>query len=421
MILITIPIGIIFKDQSFTSLPFPKFALNKASLAAVGSVGTTVASLTLVPLSDTVGRKPIMLLNMFGGAVVYLLLMIFGDVKNTGDAAFYLYAVGKLLSGVLGGSRTLSTVCIQDIFVDPVEKAKKSQAPMPLTVLGAAIGAVFGMIVFASTGRLMAGGWVAMGLAVLGGTMFLFKVPSWAPPPEGSKEAESKAASNAHLDAHDEAAFDKFDMDKSKDLPRGVYRLIMLASFLDNMGTQGLYSGLNIVLFTRFNYFVENPTEAAMASFGLIIFILFGLAVAIPSLKKRGPGQNAVIGNVSTCLGQLILIFSTEIWVYLPILYIGVSCSFYSTVAYMPMLIQITPAHMRGQIMGKYGAVSNFTSFFMPLVVAVMVDTAGEEVALGVCAGFSLFATITAWPLMARYVRPQITVLLCSTAANFSL
>jgi len=395
----------VFEGQSYTSLPFDGLALNKATMNSMTQLGTTFAALVIVPLSDKVGRKPIMLLFLYGGAAVYGVLMVLGDVEQTGGFAYYGYCLCKLFAGILGGSKTLATVCIQDIFADPKQKAAKSQATMPLGVLGAAIGSIFGMIMFNATGRLMSGGWFSMGISLFGGLLFTFRVPFWLPPPKDSNAADKLQVQNAGFDPNTVSDHSTaFDMNACpKELPQQLYRQILLASFLDSIGTQGLFSALTLILFTRFVYFVENPSDAALTSFGLIVFILIGLIMAIPSLGKRGAGFNAVLGNGATGLAQLILIFMNQPAAFLTVLYIGISFSFFSTVSYMPMLIEICPPDQRGKVTGTYGAIGNFTGFVMPLLIAIMSDYASNEAALAICAVFSFLGFVASLPLVKRF------------------
>jgi len=390
-----------FPGQSFTSTPFPEFAMNKAVVGSMTQLGSTVSAMLLVPLSDKIGRKPMMMLFLYGGGGIFGLLMYAGDVKNTGSSAYYLYCMCKLLLGVLGGTKTLATVCIQDIFLDPQEKVAKSQATMPLNILGAAVGAMLGLILFTVTGKLMAGGWFAMGLSFVGGLIITFKVPFWLPPKDAKSAAQSATGAGGAENTDRTVELVAFDFASApKALPSDIYKRILIAATFDNIGTAGLVAGLTLVLYTRFPYFVTHPSEAAMTSFGLIVFIFVGLAAAIPSLNKRGAGKmryfsrpvsppclyllrhfpavhvlyccvhvltpdsrhhaaraaavgfNAVFGNAATGIAQVVLVFCGHPVVYLCVLYLGISASYFSTVAYMPMLIEITPPEMRGKVMG---------------------------------------------------------------------
>jgi hypothetical protein len=79
----------VFEGQSFTSNPFPGLAMNKAVLSSATALGTSASALLIVPLSDTLGRKSILLLFLFGGAIIYAVLMVVGDVTITGSFAYY--------------------------------------------------------------------------------------------------------------------------------------------------------------------------------------------------------------------------------------------------------------------------------------------------------------------------------------------
>ena len=356
------------------------------------------------------------------------------------------YALCKLAAGVLGGSKTIANVSIQDIFKDPRDKVSRAQVIMPLAVAGASAGALIGMALYMATGRLMAGGWVALVLALAGGIMTAVAVPHYLPPPTTSSEPPgckvdagggkalggSGTAAGPGDAGGGEAARRKkglspsaraagpaasparqpdyagpppgFDMSAAREaLPRGVYRDILVAHALDSVGTAGLMSALTLILYTRFVFFVRHPAEAALTSFGLILFIFLGILVAIPSLRRNGAGFNAVAGNAATAAAQVVLIFCTTSGAFLAVVYAGVALSFYSTVAYMPMLVEISPPGMRGEVMGRYGAIHNFANSVTPLVVALVVDTLGETAALALTACFSLAGFAKALPLRSRF------------------
>ena len=82
---------------------------------------------------------------------------------------------------------------------------------------------------------------------------------------------------------------------------------------------------------------------------------------------------------------------------------IGISFSFFSTVSYMPMLIEICPPDQRGKVTGTYGAIGNFTGFVMPLLIAIMSDYASNEAALAICAVFSFLGFVASLPLVKRF------------------
>ena len=322
-----------FPGQAFTTkpykTPFP-FTLSKALLQSVNMLGVTISSICFVKRADKIGIKNTLLLFMFGGALIFLATVFLADVEITKNSAYLLYLVCKFLMGVFGGSAAVVSLMIQNIFTDQKEQIAKSNALMPLKMLAATIGGIAGSVAIGATGRLLSGAWVAMVLSLLGGLIVLVKVPE---PPKQPGVTKGKYKKDDDAPAPEQV---------EKKMPMGLYKNIIWASVFDSIGTNGLFSGLTLIMFQRFSIFKTNPTLVGMSVSLLTVFIVLGLVFAIPSLKKRGPGFNAVFGNFATMIGQILLIFIYNWVVFLLVLYIAFSCSFFSTVAYVSSAILVS-------------------------------------------------------------------------------
>ena len=82
--------------------------------------------------------------------------------------------------------------------------------------------------------------------------------------------------------------------------------------------------------------------------------------------KKRGPGFNAVFGNFATMIGQILLIFVYNWVIFLLVLYIAFSCSFFSTVAYVSITIRSVKILL--------AFVNPANNGFFPLLLVIMTD-----------------------------------------------
>ncbi len=377
-----------FPDQAFPSLPF-SFSLSKALLFSTGSLGQLFSNLLLVPRADTWGRKPVLLIFMFGGALMFVAALFLGDPRYTGENAFWLYLTSKFFIGFFSGSSGVVTIMITDLYADPNQKVQKSTMVMPITLLAMTLGGLIGGIGISSTGTLLIGAYLGAGLSVLGGLIVIFKIPSISSDSEkGDKKNDADGKPG------------------EKPLDNKVYHAILCAHTLDSVGTSGLTAALSLVLYERFSIFKERPEMVGISSTLLIFFIILGMGVSIPSLKKRGPGFNAVFGNFATLVAQIILVF---IWHWVPYLaacYIGYSASFFSTVAYMPMIITIAPPSRKAQMQASYGAIKAAVAAALPIGVAAIVSSASGSAALLFCASFSLLGTLASLPLYRRFGAP---------------
>ena len=388
-----------FPDQAFTSLP-AGFSMSKALLGAATQVGAFMSMAFIVPQSDKVGRRPMLSLFLFGGALVFLVAVFLGDIKYTGDMAYYLYLLCKFLMGLLGGSRGTATLMVTDIFTTPEEKVAKSNALMPLMLIAMSIGGLAGGISIGSTGTLLMGAWVSMAISFVGGLVVVFGITE----PAREKKQDHKKDDDAALPADGDVEMPSVSVADEPIPP--LFKSIMLAHLFDSIGTNGLTCALTLIIFERFEIFKEDPSLVGTTATLLVVFIVLGMVFSIPSLKTRGAGFNAVFGNATTCIAQIILIFINNWILFLAVLYIGYSCSFFSTVSYMPMIIHIAPESKKAKMQGSYGAITALTAAVMPILIAVIVDSIGGVVALALCAAFSLAGTVASIPLTKHFPRP---------------
>jgi len=146
-----------------------RFGINASSLGlllASYSFFQLVATPIIGKLSDQYGRKPLLLLCLFGTSVS---LALFACAQN-----IYMLFLARILDGITGGNNSVA----QAVVADTVEPAKR---PKIFGLLGAAFG--FGFLIGPALGGLLSSitltlpFWFASGLALVGTLMGLIFLP----------------------------------------------------------------------------------------------------------------------------------------------------------------------------------------------------------------------------------------------------
>ena len=258
--------------------------------ASPATIGVLVASFSFAQfvfspvwgrVSDRVGRKPVLVLSLFGTAVGSLLTGLAGSL--------WLLFAARILDGISGASVSVAQAAVTDL-------APPSQRPRLLGLLGAAFG--LGFVAGPAIGALAALGGahvpflVAAALAFVNAVIAAFRLP----------ETRSRSA-RAPVSRR----------------PRGVRRTDGLRSYL-------LVAFVSLCAFSAFEatfaLFGERRLGLQLASTG-VVFTVIGVLIAIvngglvaPAVRRWGEPRTLRLGLVLNACG-LALLPSVHSWVAL--------------------------------------------------------------------------------------------------------
>jgi multidrug resistance protein len=156
------------------------------ALFASFSLAQLVAAPVLGRLSDRIGRKPVLLVSLFGTALGSLLTGLAGDV-------WVLFA-GRILDGASGASVSVAQASVADL-------APASQRPRLMGLLGAAFGV--GFVAGPAIGALAGLGgphlpfFVAAAIAFANGVVAVRRLPETHPDRAGGAHREGSSAATA--------------------------------------------------------------------------------------------------------------------------------------------------------------------------------------------------------------------------------
>jgi DHA1 family tetracycline resistance protein-like MFS transporter len=238
-------------------------------------------------LSDRYGRRPILLLSLFGFGIDYMVMAFAPTIA-------WLF-VGRTISGLCGASTATATAYIAD-----VSTGDKRAANFGLVGAASAIGLIFGIALggYLALVNIRLPFMVASGFAIANGFYGLFVLPE-SLPKESRRKFEWKRA-NPLLS-----------------LLRIYRNQPALATLL--LGTGILYIGQKAVeyLLSFFVYQKFDWTTASVATMGLTIGLLL---VAIQggllryTIPKYGQEKNIIAGLIFYAIGEVLVALAPQGW-----------------------------------------------------------------------------------------------------------
>lgn len=290
-------------------------------------------------LSDHFGRRPVLLISMFGLGLDYILVALAPDLT-------WLF-IARIISGATAASFGTANAYIADIT--PPEKR-----PAAFGLMGAAfgIGFVLGPAIGGYAGsfdpRLPF--WVAAGLSLLNALYGYFILPESLPPERRAK------FSLAHAN------------------PFGSFRLLASNAQLAGLAVAQFFYMLahNVypavfVWFTMYRYGWDSTMNGwALAATGAASIVVQGALIG-PVVKALGTRRSIMVGLAFGITGFLIYGFGqTSMWVWVAIP-ISALWGFYGPAAQTLMTQSVSPSQ-QGQLQGALGSMMGIAMILAPVI-----------------------------------------------------
>jgi len=311
-----------------------------AALIGVLSASFSLAQMLFAPvwgrLSDRFGRKPILLISLFGTALGSLLTGLAGSI--------WVLFVGRILDGISGASVSVAQAAVGDV-------APPSQRARLMGLLGAAFG--IGFVIGPSIGALAALGGahvpflIAAAIAAINGLVAIRRLPETARGVDGHPKADpevvaARAAEFAELEAaaregsatatdpaRDDAVVAALDAERIAAEPaldgpgivepahlaapsrsardvdrRGIMRLIVVA-FVAMVAFAGFEATFSLLAQERFSLTLAS-TSAVFAAVGVVLVGVQG-GLVHPVTSRLGERGTLRFGLVSNAAGLALL------------------------------------------------------------------------------------------------------------------
>lgn len=290
-------------------------------------------------LSDRYGRRPVLLLSIFGLGIAYL-------VTATTDSLIVLL-LSRVISGATSASFTVANAYVADITT-PAERSKGFGA------IGAAFG--LGFIVGPALGGLLADGdlrlpfWVAAGMALLNGLYGWFVLPESLPVERRRPMRLSQAnpfGALKHLSGLHGVG-----------LLIIVYTLVLLAQWILQT-TWVLYTSF------RFNW-QPSDNGIALCLVGLMAVLAQGVFMG-PLLKRFGEQRLAMIGITSAMFASIGYGLIDQSWM-LYLLITANMLSFTASPALQGIISKAAHESEQGLTQGALNSIASLTTVVAPLI-----------------------------------------------------
>jgi MFS family permease len=369
-ILITIFVDILGYSMMIPLLPF--FVQKQGGGAAIaGTLASLYAFLQLFSgpvlgsLSDRLGRKPILLVCLFGTAIAYA---IFG----LADSLPFLF-LAVILDGLTGNNLTTSHAYIADIT--PPEERSRS-----LSLAGAAfgLGLMAGPVLsgFLSGYSLSVPAFVAAGIALANTLYGLLILPESLPPEKRTIHPVS---------------FNAFAQLKGL-LDIRPIRAILIAIFLLNLAFSGLQT--NFPLFSNVRFGWDAPQNGFFFAFVGVVAV-FVQGVLYGRLQPRlGELRLAIFGLALLSLGMAGIALASIPWTLFPFVAVAALGSGSSIPSLSGMVSARVSGTQQGQLMGGMQTMFGLTTIIGPTLAGLSFERIGVSAPYWIGSGFALLALL---------------------------
>jgi DHA1 family tetracycline resistance protein-like MFS transporter len=327
---------------------FGASGLTVGLLFASFSVAQFVCSPLLGRLSDRIGRKPVILLSLFGSAL--------GSFITGAAGSLFFVFVGRVIDGASGASVSVAQGAVADV-AGPADRARL------LGMLSAAFGV--GFVIGPAIGSLAALGgphvpfYVAGAIALVNGIVAIFRLPETRPT---AVEHEVEAAARHSAKA-----------------PHGPHAAVLVrlavVGFLVTCAFSGFEATFSLFARRRFGL-TEASVAAVFVGIGVLLVLVQGGGVGQVT-KRLGVARTVQTAIVLNVLGMVLLAGADSWPVLVPalaLLSIGQGLAVPSLTA---MVVERAPVARRGESLGFQQSASALARIGGPALGGALFDHAG--------------------------------------------
>ncbi len=348
MLMDIVGMSIIFPVAPYIVQRYSSDALMVTMLTVIYAGAQFFAAPALGKISDRIGRRPVLLVSVFGSAIGYFIFGIGG--------ALWILFLSRLIDGITGGNISTASAYIIDVS-KPEERTKN------FTLLGMAYG--IGFILGPALGGVL-GQWSLNAPVYVAGSIFLvstalvyFLLPESLP-------VERRAKSRLRLND-----FNPFASVAQMMLKPGL-GLILLIYALFNFSFDGVNSVMGV--------FIKNKFATSPLTLGLL-FVCVGIATAFVQgglierlVPRYGEKRMALVGLLGSVLGWPLIMLTPALWMLFPVTFLqsGITGFIWATTG--AMAAGLVQEHEQGQLAGVNVALAGLMSMLGPLWAGAVYD-----------------------------------------------
>jgi DHA1 family tetracycline resistance protein-like MFS transporter len=308
-------------------------------LFASFSLAQFACSPLLGRLSDRIGRKPVILLSLFGTAI--------GSVITGAAGALWVLFLGRIIDGASGGSVSVAQGAVADI-IEPHDR------PRAFGLLGAAFGV--GFVFGPALGALSAlrgphlPFYVAAAIAFINGCVAIFRLPE-THHDRGPRPAVERSVHSAEL-----------------------WRIITIA-FIAVAAFSGFEATFALLAERRFSL-DESGIALVFVCIGVFFVVVQG-AVVRPVGARLGVHGSVSVGLMSNAGGLILLAFATEWVILVPALMLLTFGQGLTTPNLTAMVTSCVQPRQRGEALGFQQSGSALARVVGPVLAGLLFHQVG--------------------------------------------
>mmetsp|Transcript_16172 Transcript_16172/g.36970 ORF Transcript_16172/g.36970 Transcript_16172/m.36970 type:complete len:688 (-) Transcript_16172:1697-3760(-) len=390
-------------DSFPSTAPFD-FAAATYFVPMAALLGVSISSLVIGGASDKYGRKPMMLLCLYGTVAGCILKYLF-------RGNFWTYNAFNFLNGLFSASVPVGLAYAGDVNESKREKDAEIGLLVGISMLGAAGGGIIAILMekqglFAP---LLVGAGVTAVAAILN-TFYLIEPRDIV----ASREAEQQREGDTSGVENDD---DDGGLPVPEVMNKKVFGLIILGALGDNIGSSGLMPlCLSPLAFNAFYTDLQAAgkpiimSEIAYKWISVLVALMVvpGTIVSPRVFNRLGLAGGCVLGNIITGITTIILLYVAMVkppstgtfGIFVALLYACYPFTVISQLSTGPMLEATSPPDKRGFSQGCNITVMNFGAALSPFVLGVISDNLGTPVAIWICVAISFLSAFANVPLM---------------------
>lgn len=352
MLMDIVGMSIIFPVAPYIVQRYSHDALMVTMLTIIYAGAQFFAAPALGKISDRVGRRPVLLISVFGSAIGYFVFGIGG--------ALWVLFLSRLIDGVTGGNISTASAYIIDV-------SKPDERTRNFTLLGMAYGT--GFILGPALGGVL-GQWSLNAPVYLAGSIFLvstalvyFLLPESLP---AERRAVARQAGRLRLN----------DFNPFASVSQMVFKprlgLILLVVALFNFSFDGVNSVMGIFIK---NKFTTSPLTLGLLSVFVGIATAFVQGALIERLVPRyGEKRMALVGLLGSVIGWPMIMLTPTLWMLFPVTFFqsGITGFIWATTG--AMAAGYVQEHEQGQLAGVNVALAGLMSMLGPLWAGTVYD-----------------------------------------------
>lgn len=330
-------------------------------------VGALVASFALMQflcapalgaLSDRFGRRPVLLLSMFGTGISYIIFGMAERLLFLGiEPVLAMLFVARIMDGITGANISTAQAYVADVTT-AADRAKGMGMIGAAFGLGFMLGPALGGVL--STVSLELPAFTAAGLALANVVFGYFYLPESLPPERRIKTPLREMNPLTRLNGM---------------VRRASIRPLLLGIFLLNLAFASLQSNFAVFSDVRFGF---GPLDNALvfALVGLLAVLMQGILIRRLVLAF-GEARLAIAGMALMAVAFVAVAFAPQAWMLYPVIGVMSIGSGMATPSLTSLISRRVADHEQGATLGGTQALTSLTMIAGPILAGIMFDMIG--------------------------------------------